>query len=110
MRQWFVPMDVQEYVEIPNGMGGFSKKWNTVFSIEGVIDHVGGQEKLIANQFMEDTTHILITQDSRLKNNQRIVFNSGVYRILDVDNPMNLGRHYEVLLQYTGVDNNGTAK
>ncbi|MNE93106.1 hypothetical protein D3C80_1909100 [compost metagenome] len=37
----------------------------------------------------------------------RIKFDNKIYRILNVDNPMLMNHHFEILLAYEGVDQNG---
>jgi SPP1 family predicted phage head-tail adaptor len=104
MERLFKPMQLQDYAKVPDGMGGHTESWATVANFNGVIDYLSGKEKEIALQVMADSTHILITKKADINRKQQVIFKGGVYRVLDVDNPMNMNRHYEILLQYTGVD------
>lgn len=88
-----------------NGMGGKSQVWNTHLTIDGLLDKVSGNEKLMAGQQAESSTHIFITDANQdIKSSDRISSDSKIYRILDVDNPMNMDSHFETLLKFEGVD------
>jgi len=96
---------IQRVTVSSNGIGGQSETWATHLTISGYIDYLGGQKQEVAAQYADKATHILICETGHdITVEDRVYYNSEVYRILHVDTVFN--HHMEVLLQYVGVDNN----
>jgi SPP1 family predicted phage head-tail adaptor len=84
-------------------MGGVIEVWNTHLTIPCLIDLIRPEERRIANQFMADSTHVLMTNTGYDINiADRVNFNGKIYRITHVDEPFS--KQAEILLQEV-VDN-----
>lgn len=91
----------------PDGIGGFTEKWEDKKSVYGYIDLVNGTDRNnIQNAFTEQSTHIGIIPmyDEAIKQGMRLNDPSTGrwYHIDYVDDPMNLHHHQELYMTYGG--------
>jgi SPP1 family predicted phage head-tail adaptor len=95
---------IQRLTSVPNGMGGYVESWADLMEYSGVIDQLSGNEVVIANQLSPASTHVLIGEYVEgIQENDRVLFNDKVYDIKNIDDPMNLHRQLECLLEFKGV-------
>lgn len=95
---------IQRFEPIPNGFGGYSEKWvNHIENYGNVLDQLSGNEFVQADKTFPGSSHILIGDIADIVETDRVVFGKKYYDIKNVDNPMNLNRHLEILLEYKGV-------
>ncbi|MEY2669784.1 MAG: Phage head-tail joining protein [Bacteroidota bacterium] len=84
--------------------GRTAETWSTHLTIDGYIDFINGKETTKSNKIVEDGTHVLMTASGQdITNNDRVYYNSEIYRILSVDTVF--GHHSEIILEKIGVDN-----
>lgn len=94
---------VERVITVSNGFGGYTETWAThIAEYSGVIDQLSGNEFVKADKTFPGSTHILIGDIADITENDRVIFNGKQYDIKNVDNPMNLDRHLEILLEYKG--------
>jgi SPP1 family predicted phage head-tail adaptor len=96
---------IQRYETVSNGMGGSFSQWTNHLEYDGVIDQLTGNEMLEADRIAENSTHILIGPMADIKRQDRVLFNGKRFDVKNVDNPMQMNRHLEILLQYEGGQN-----
>lgn len=99
---------IQRYTKTSNGMGGWVETWADHLAYDGVIDQLSGNEIVSANQLAPASSHVLIggyVED--INESDRVLFNGKIYAIKNIDNPMNLNQHLEILLEYKGVLQDG---
>lgn len=95
---------IQRSSSVPNGIGGYSQAWATHISdYDGVLDQLTGNERISADKVSLNSTHILIGQVVDVNESDRVIHNNKIYEIKNVDNPMNMDRHLEILLEYKGL-------
>ena len=93
-----------------NAIGEAVAEFETVNTLLGFVDYTAGEAKYQTyDAKIAETTHMFICDytelDSRVKmtgENSRLIVNGGVYDIKLIDNPMNLNKHLEIYLKYTG--------
>lgn len=106
-----VTAEIQTFATIMNEIGEAEKTWSTVQSLVGFLDLRGGDsEYKTYDTKIEDSTHLFICDYVPLENgvkseNSRMIINGKIYDIMQIDNPMELNRHYEFYLKYTGGQN-----
>jgi SPP1 family predicted phage head-tail adaptor len=101
-------LKTKRYTETSNGMGGISQEWNDYLEFDGVIDFMSGNEQKQAEQINVVANHILLVFDIiDIQTIDRVYDGDKRYDVKFVDNPMNMDRHLEVLLEYKGVDQDG---
>jgi SPP1 family predicted phage head-tail adaptor len=97
-------IDIQRFTSVPNGIGGYIETWATYLAdYDGIIDQLSGNEILSADKISPNSTHILIGVIADIKASDQVLFNEHIYDIKNIDNPMNMDRHLEILLEYKGV-------
>ena len=95
---------IQRFTSASNGMGGYIEEWVHLMDYDGVVDQLSGNEKIIANQLSPTSTHVLIgPYVEGIQEQDRVIFNNKVFDVKNVDDPMNMHRHLEILLEYKGV-------
>jgi SPP1 family predicted phage head-tail adaptor len=94
---------IQRSTSVPNGIGGNSETWSNYLEYSGVLDQLTGNERLSAEKISPLSSHILIGPIADIKEADRVVFNDRIYHIVNIDNPMNLNRHLEILLEFKGM-------
>jgi len=95
---------IQRVSSTSNGFGGTIETWTNHLTIDCIIDMMSGKESNIGKQYMEDSTHVLMTiagYDITIAD--RVKHGDDIYRIIHVDEPF--GKHAEILLEKVGVDN-----
>ncbi|MCM8710537.1 head-tail adaptor protein [Clostridium sp. SYSU_GA19001] len=88
-----------------NGIGGFIETPIELFKIKGYLDLLSGNELTTNNTFMEESSHILLTdyrQDIKSKEHWIVDEKGNHYNIILVDDPLNLHHHLEVYLKFVG--------
>lgn len=83
-----------------NEYGNNIYSWIDIGEIRGYLDFITIRKGQIAQKFVEDSTHVFITEDIvDLEQGDRLVINGKTYEINYVDNPLNLNRHLEIELK-----------
>ena len=92
-----------------NAIGERVQAWETVQSINGWLDLSSGDSKYTTfNAKIQESTHVFVADyvplNSRIKaENSRVVDEDGlVYDVMLLDDPMNLHKHWEIYLKFTG--------
>lgn len=94
---------IERLASSPNGIGGYIESWSTIIDdYDGIIDQLTGNEKLAADKISQESTHILIGSVADINNSDRVIFKGKMYAVKNVDNPMNMDSHLEILLEYVG--------
>jgi len=89
---------------VDDGMGGQTDTEVLDFTFYGIADLLSGSKNMVAAQYVEKATHILLCPiGTNLKTNQLISDGTSKWRILNIDNPVSRGHHLEVILEYIGV-------
>ena len=103
-----------------NAIGESVESWNDVMSLKGFLDLASGESKYTTyNAKIQESTHIFICDFALIPSeievgginipfsseNARMVANSQKFDVLLIDNPMELNKHIEILLKYTGGQN-----
>lgn len=102
---------VERYKDLDNGIGGNIEKWDAHKIIKGWLDSVQGyganMEGVFLNAFLQDSTHILITDyTTDITNKDRLRDNAdNIYNIILIDDPVNINHHLEIYLKFTGNKN-----
>jgi SPP1 family predicted phage head-tail adaptor len=94
---------IQRLTSVPNGIGGYIEDWNNHLEYPGVLDQLTGNERLSAEKISPLSSHILIGPMAEIKEADRVIYNDRIYNIVNIDNPMNLNRHLEILLEFKGM-------
>jgi SPP1 family predicted phage head-tail adaptor len=95
---------VERFTSTPNGFGGYTQAWTTHIENYGyALDQLSGNEFVKADKTFPGSTHILIGDIADITENDRVIVGNKHYDIKNVDNPMNLDRHLEILLEYKGL-------
>lgn len=95
---------VERVTTVSNGFGGYTESWAThIEDYPGIIDQLNGNEFVKADKTFPGSTHILIGEIADITENDRVIVGNKHYDIKNVDNPMNLDRHLEILLEYKGL-------
>lgn len=100
---------LQEYEEVPNGIGGYKEEWTDKGELSGFLDLFSGSNRNYNNQnaIVEQSTHILITDYTEAVNDKMKVVDSRgrEYVITLIDDPLNIHDHLEIYLELSGVAN-----
>lgn len=94
---------IQRYTSTPNGFGGTTQTWANHLEIDGVIDALSGNERVVGNQLNIVASHVLICPVCDVKEQDRVIYLDKRYDVKYVDNPLNHNHHLEVMLEYKGV-------
>ena len=108
---------LQINVPVENEIGSMVDKWHDVVTLKGFIDLSSGDSKHTTyDAKIQESTHIFICDYRPIPEslevegnfvrvrpeNARMVANSQRYDVMLIDNPMNLNKHLEIYLKYTG--------
>ena len=108
---------LQINVPVYNEIGSMVDNWHDVVTLKGFIDLSSGDSKNTTyDAKIQESTHIFvgdykpIPESLEVKGNfirvspenARMVANSQRYDVMLIDNPMNLNKHLEIYLKYTG--------
>ncbi|HAT4203364.1 head-tail adaptor protein [Clostridium perfringens] len=91
-----------------NGIGGKVEKEDEVFKIQGFLDLAQGfganGENSNLNSFLQESTHILITDYREDISNKNWIIDSkgNRYNIVLVDDPVSMHNHLEIYLKFVG--------
>ncbi len=106
-----VTAEIQTFTTITNEIGEAERVWSTVQSLIGFLDLRGGDSDYKTyDTKIEDSTHLFICDyvslsDGITAESCRMKIKGKIYDVLMIDNPMELNRHYEFYLKYTGGQN-----
>lgn len=84
------------------------KSWETVQTLCGFLDLQSGKSEYTThNAKIQESTHIFICDytplaDDVTAENSRMIISGKSYDIMLIDNPMQLCRHLEIYLKFTG--------
>ena len=108
---------LQINVPVENEIGSMVDTWHDVVALKGFLDLSSGDSKHTTyDAKIQESTHIFICdywpipESLEIKGNivmvspenARMVANSKRYDVMLIDNPMNLNKHLEIYLKYTG--------
>lgn len=99
---------VMKLIKKDNGIGGKVEKENEVFKIQGFLDLAQGfganGENSNLNSFLQESTHILITDYREAISNKNWIIDSkgNRYNIVLVDDPLSIHHHLEIYLKFIG--------
>lgn len=108
---------IQVSTTIKNAIGEPVKTWHDVVELAGFLDMQAGDSKYTTyHAKIQESTHIFIcdykpipatleVNDKVVKvsaESCRMVANSKCYDVMLIDNPMELNKHLEIYLKYTG--------
>ena len=108
---------LQINVPVENEIGSMVDTWHDVVALKGFIDLSSGDSKHTTfNAKIQESTHIFVGDYKPIPEsldiegkivrvspeNARMVVNSQRYDLMLIDNPMNLNKHLEIYLKYTG--------
>ena len=108
---------LQINVPVENEIGSMVDTWHDVVELKGFLDLSSGDSKHITyDAKIQESTHIFICDFKPIPGslevegnfirvspeNARMVANSQRYDVMLIDNPMNLNKHLEIYLKYTG--------
>lgn len=99
---------VMKLIKKDNGIGGKVEKENEVFKIQGFLDLAQGfganGENSNLNSFLQESTHILITDYREDISNKNWIIDSkgNRYNIVLVDDPVSRHNHLEIYLKFVG--------
>lgn len=89
-----------------NAIGEAIATWQTVQTLTGFLDLASGDSQYTQyHAKIQESTHIFIcdyVQISALPENSRMLVNGKTYDVMLIDNPMEMNRHLEIYLKYTG--------
>lgn len=87
-----------------NGIGGFIEKEGELFKIKGYLDLLTGEEGNANNAFIQESSHILITDFRKDINTKHWIVDSknNRYDIILVDDPVYMNDHLEIYLKFIG--------
>lgn len=93
--------------KVDNGIGGFVETPIDLFVIQGYLDMLSGNEGTTFNAFLNESTHVLLT-DYRDDLNTKCVLKDdkgNTFNITFIDDPVGLNDHLEVYLKHVGDGN-----
>ena len=103
-------IELQIKTAVENEIGEQVESWETVDTLEGFLDLSSGDSKY--NNYsakIQESTHFFIgdykTLDPRIKVENLRVFDpqkQELYDVMLLDNPMELNKHWEIYLKFTG--------
>lgn len=108
---------LQVKTQVKNSIGERVPAWHDVVDLTGFLDLSGGDSKHNSyNAKIQESTHVFICDYEPVPDtleiegktvkvkaeNCRVVANTERYDVMLIDNPMNLNKHLEIFLKYTG--------
>ncbi|KEH93226.1 phage head completion protein [Clostridium botulinum] len=90
-----------------NGIGGHIEKEEELFKIQGYLDLLTGDETNTNNAFIQESSHILISDYREDISNKNWIIDSknNRYNIVLVDDPVSMHNHLEIYLKFIGEHN-----
>lgn len=98
---------VMGIVKKDNGIGGFIEKEDELFKMQGYLDLLTGDETNTNNAFIQESSHIIITnyRDDITTKHWIIDSKNNRYNIVLVDDPVSMHNHLEIYLKFIGQHN-----
>ncbi|WP_085829081.1 phage head completion protein [Clostridium massiliodielmoense] len=98
---------VMGIVKKDNGIGGFIEKEDELFKMQGYLDLLTGDETNTNNAFIQESSHIIITnyRDDITTKHWIIDSKNNRYNIVLVDDPVSMHNHLEIYLKFIGEHN-----
>lgn len=99
---------IQTRTSQANAIGEQVKKWTDAVTLKGYFDLSGGSaQHATYNAKIQESTHFFICDyvplpDTVTSENSRMIIRNKIYGITLIDNPMELNKHLEIYLKYTG--------
>lgn len=96
---------------VKNEIGEKVPQWTTVHNLTGFLDLANGDSKYSSyDAKIQESTHIFVCDyvqiDERITaENSRMIIKSRMYDVMLIDDPMELNKHLEIYLKYTGGQN-----
>lgn len=89
-----------QYRSVTSDMGHNLVTWVTRGTLAGMLDMMSGGERWSKEKVNEESTHVWFCLPGFLiEASDRMVIDGIAYNVVNVDNPMNMGRHREVELK-----------
>jgi head-tail adaptor len=94
-----------------NAIGERSKTWTTLHTVSGFLDLSSGDSKYSTyDAKIQESTHVFVCDyfflDSSITaENSRLMIDGKTYDVMLIDDPMELHKHLEFYLKYTGGQN-----
>ena len=91
-----------------NAIGETVVEWQTVQTLRGFLDLSGGDSRYNSyHAKVQESTHVFVADYVRLVNgvkaeNSRVLVDGLAYDVTLIDDPMNLHKHLEIYLRFTG--------
>lgn len=91
-----------------NEIGEAIAVWETRHNLAGFLDLSSGDSKYTSyNSKIQESTHVFLCDYTPLDSditseNSRMIIKGKRYDVMLIDNPMELNRHYEIYLKFTG--------
>lgn len=93
----------QRYTEVDDGLGGKEYQWVNHITRDGMLDQLSADEILASEKLGVVSSHVfIIFEIIDVKEEDRAIINKKIYQVKNVDNPNNLDRQLEIMLEYTG--------
>lgn len=98
---------IQRSVTTDDGAGYRSSEWLVLLTVKGSLDMLTGSRVYMAQSELSKYTHVFIcaTLPLQVTPKDRIVIGDAIYNIVNVDNPVSMGHHVEILLTYNSLVN-----
>lgn len=98
--RYFKPgIKTQRYIEGSDELGNPTKEWTDYLTISGVIDSVTGYESSIAGKSTVVSIPMLFCFPCDIREKDRVIYDSKVYEVTYVDDPMTFSRFLQVHLE-----------
>lgn len=82
----------------------FSSSWAALTTIKCALETLGKNERFIEGTEKVFATHrMYCAADTTIDETYRVTISSKTYKVRSVENPMEMDRHLEVLLEYQGL-------
>lgn len=91
-----------------NAIGEQIPEWETVQELVGWLDLSGGESQYaVYDTKIQESTHIFLADYRELDReitaeNSRVIIEGRIYDVMLIDDPMEMHRHLEIYLKYTG--------
>lgn len=99
---------IQTHETQANAIGEQVKTWKNAVTLKGFLDLAGGSAQYNSfNAKIQESTHFFVCDykplpDTVTAENSRMIIKNKIYNITLIDNPMELNKHLEIYLKFTG--------
>lgn len=91
---------IEENVTTSDGAGGFTSSWATFATVWAEIKPVSTDEKFTSMQVKNTVTHsVTIRYTENLKESMRINYDSRIFKIISIVNPLEENKILEILAE-----------